>query len=155
MPLELLIEHTGLIFPNPSSMVGVNLPVRAAGFLMKKELDFFARALESPDRPFLAILGGAKVSDKIQLIENLLDKVNSMIIGGGMAFTFIKVMNNVEIGNSLFDQEGAKIVEKLVAKAKANNVTLYFPVDFITADKFDKNANVCAINLTADRCCNR
>ncbi len=65
-----------------------------------------------------------------------------MIIGGGMAFTFIKVLKNVEIGNSLFDQEGAKIVEKLVAKAKANNVVLHFPVDFITADKFDKDANV-------------
>jgi phosphoglycerate kinase len=84
----------------------------------------------------------AKISDKIQLIENLLDKVNTMIIGGGMAFTFIKVLKNVEIGNSLFDQEGAKIVEKLVAKAKANNVVLHFPVDFITADKFDKDANV-------------
>ncbi|KAI9143727.1 phosphoglycerate kinase [Paraphysoderma sedebokerense] len=124
-----------------SSMVGVNLPVRAAGFLMKKELDFFAKALEHPDRPFLAILGGAKVSDKIQLINNLLDKVNSMIIGGGMAFTFKKVLNNVKIGNSLFDAEGAKIVQEIVEKAKKNNVQLYFPVDYVTADKFDKNAN--------------
>ncbi|KAJ3220421.1 phosphoglycerate kinase [Clydaea vesicula] len=124
-----------------SSMVGVNLPVKAAGFLMKKELDFFAKALESPDRPFLAILGGAKVSDKIQLIDNLLDKVNSMIIGGGMAFTFIKVLNGVDIGSSLFDEEGSKIVQKLVEKAKSKDVKLYFPVDFITADKFDKNAN--------------
>lgn len=96
--------------------------------------------MESPDHPFLAILGGAKVSDKIQLIENLLDKVDSMIIGGGMAFTFIKVMNGVEIGDSLFDEDGAKIVEKLVEKAKANGVKLYFPVDFITADKFSKDA---------------
>lgn len=64
-----------------SSMVGVNLPVRCAGFLMKKELDYFAKVLESPEKPFLAILGGAKVSDKIQLIENLLDKVDAMIIG--------------------------------------------------------------------------
>lgn len=97
--------------------------------------------MESPDHPFLAILGGAKVSDKIQLIENLLDKVDSMIIGGGMAFTFIKVINNVDIGNSLFDEDGAKIVEKLVEKAKANGVKLYFPVDFVTADKFAKDAN--------------
>ena len=71
-----------------SSVVGVNLPQRASGFLMKKELDFFSKALESPERPFLAILGGAKISDKIQLIENMLDKVNMLIIGGGMAFTF-------------------------------------------------------------------
>ncbi|XP_003784715.1 phosphoglycerate kinase 1, partial [Otolemur garnettii] len=79
-----------------SSMVGVNLPEKAGGFLMKKELNYFAKALESPERPFLAILGGAKVADKIQLINNMLDKVNEMIIGGGMAFTFLKVLNNME-----------------------------------------------------------
>ncbi|KAJ3082041.1 phosphoglycerate kinase [Quaeritorhiza haematococci] len=124
-----------------SSMVGVNLPVRAAGFLMKKELDFFAKALESPERPFLAILGGAKVSDKIQLIENLLDKVDAMIIGGGMSFTFVKTLDNIEIGTSLFDEAGSKIVANLVEKAKAKNVKLYFPVDWVTADKFDKDAN--------------
>lgn len=67
---------------------------------MKKELNYFAKALESPERPFLAILGGAKVADKIQLISNMLDKVNEMIIGGGMAFTFLKVLNNMEIGTS-------------------------------------------------------
>jgi len=125
-----------------SSMVGVDLPMKAAGFLMKKELDFFSKALENPERPFLAILGGAKVSDKIQLINNLLDKVNSMIIGGGMAFTFKKVLENVKIGTSLYDEEGAKIVKDLVEKAKKNNVKLYFPVDFVTADKFAKDAKV-------------
>jgi phosphoglycerate kinase len=123
-----------------SSMVGVNL-TRVAGFLMKKELDYFAQALESPKHPFLAILGGAKVSDKIKLIENMLDKVDEMIIAGGMAYTFKKVLDNVEIGNSLFDEEGAKIVSRLAEKAKKNNVKLYFPVDYVTADKFDKNAN--------------
>ncbi|PPQ63176.1 hypothetical protein CVT24_005721 [Panaeolus cyanescens] len=123
-----------------SSMVGVKLPQRAAGFLMKKELEYFAKALESPERPFLAILGGAKVSDKIQLIDNMLDKVNSLIICGGMAFTFKKVLDKVSIGNSLFDAPGAEKVEGLVEKAKKNNVKLVFPVDYITADKFDKNA---------------
>ncbi|KFP86732.1 Phosphoglycerate kinase, partial [Acanthisitta chloris] len=123
-----------------SSMVGVNLPQKAAGFLMKKELDYFAKALESPERPFLAILGGAKVQDKIQLISNMLDKVNEMIIGGGMAFTFLKVLNNMEIGNSLFDEEGAKIVKDLMAKAEKNGVKITLPVDFITADKFDEHA---------------
>ncbi|KAH7340258.1 phosphoglycerate kinase [Rhizoctonia solani] len=123
-----------------SSMVGVKLPQRAAGFLMKKELEFFAKALESPERPFLAILGGAKVSDKIQLIENMLDKVNSLIICGGMAFTFKKTLNNVAIGKSLFDQAGSEKVAALLEKAKANNVKVVFPVDYITADKFDKNA---------------
>lgn len=124
-----------------SSMVGVKLPQRAAGFLVKKELEYFAKALENPDRPFLAILGGAKVSDKIQLIENMLDKVNSLIICGGMAFTFAKTLDNVSIGDSLFDQAGAEKVRALVEKAKKNNVKLVFPVDYITADKFDKNAN--------------
>ncbi|KAL0947244.1 hypothetical protein HGRIS_013365 [Hohenbuehelia grisea] len=123
-----------------SSMVGVKLPQRAAGFLVKKELEFFAKALESPDRPFLAILGGAKVSDKIQLIDNMLDKVNSLIICGGMAFTFKKTLDNVAIGNSLFDAPGSEKVAGLVEKAKKNNVKLVFPVDFITADKFDKDA---------------
>ncbi|CAH2314986.1 phosphoglycerate kinase 1 [Pelobates cultripes] len=124
-----------------SSMVGVNLPQRAAGFLMKKELDYFAKALENPERPFLAILGGAKVKDKIQLINNMLDQVNEMIIGGGMAFTFLKVLNNMEIGTSLYDDEGAKIVKDLMAKAEKNGVRITLPVDFTTADKFDENAN--------------
>ncbi|XP_044538915.1 phosphoglycerate kinase 1 [Gracilinanus agilis] len=123
-----------------SSMVGVNLPQKASGFLMKKELTYFAKALESPERPFLAILGGAKVADKIQLINNMLDKVNEMIIGGGMGFTFLKVLNNMEIGTSLFDEEGAKIVKDLMAKAEKNGVKITLPVDFVTADKFDENA---------------
>lgn len=124
-----------------SSMVGVNL-TRVSGFLMKKELDYFAKALEKVDRPFLAILGGAKVSDKIKLIENMLDKVDEMIIGGGMVYTFKKVVDGIEIGKSLFDEGGAKIVKDLVEKAKAKNVKLHFPVDHVTADKFDKNAKV-------------
>ncbi|XP_068918605.1 phosphoglycerate kinase 1 [Petaurus breviceps papuanus] len=123
-----------------SSMVGVNLPQKACGFLMKKELTYFAKALESPERPFLAILGGAKVADKIQLINNMLDKVNEMIIGGGMGFTFLKVLNNMEIGTSLFDEEGAKIVKDLMVKAEKNGVKITLPVDFVTADKFDENA---------------
>ncbi|KAJ3142526.1 phosphoglycerate kinase [Physocladia obscura] len=123
-----------------SSMVGINLPIRAAGFLMKKELEFFAKALESPERPFLAILGGAKVSDKIQLIENLLDKVNAAIICGGMAFTFLKACQGVEIGGSLFDKDGAAIAQSLLDKAKAKGVQIYLPVDFTTADKFAPDA---------------
>ncbi|KAH7927695.1 phosphoglycerate kinase [Leucogyrophana mollusca] len=123
-----------------SSMVGVKLPQRAAGLLMAKELEYFAKALEKPDRPFLAILGGAKVSDKIQLIENMLDKVNSLIICGGMAFTFAKILDNMTIGESLFDKAGSEKVASLVDKAKKNNVQLIFPVDYVTADKFDKDA---------------
>lgn len=123
-----------------STMVGIDLPVKAAGMLMKKELEFFGKALESPERPFLAILGGAKVSDKIQLINNLIDKVNALIIGGGMAFTFKKVLDNVAIGNSLYDEAGAAIVKDIMDKAKKNNVAIYLPCDYYIADKFDKDA---------------
>jgi len=130
-----------------SSMVGVTLPQRAAGFLLKKELDAFAQVLESPKRPLLAILGGAKVADKIQLINNLLDRANELIIGGGMAYTFLKVTNNMAIGKSIFDPEGAKIVPDLVAKAKTKGVQLHLPVDFIAADKFDPKANTQAASL--------
>lgn len=125
-----------------SSMVGVDLPVKAAGLLMKKELDYFSKALTEPARPFLSILGGAKVSDKIQLIESLLDKVDEMIIGGGMCYTFKKVVGGMEIGDSLFDEAGSKIVKDLVAKAEAKGVKLHFPVDFITADDFSPTAAV-------------
>ncbi|PFH45272.1 hypothetical protein AMATHDRAFT_71885 [Amanita thiersii Skay4041] len=124
-----------------SSMVGIKLPQRAAGFLMQKELEYFAKALEEPERPFLAILGGAKVTDKIQLIENMLDKVDTLIVCGGMAFTF-KKRDGVPIGNSLFDAAGAEKVDGLVEKAKKNNVKLVFPIDYITADKFSKDAKM-------------
>ncbi|KAI9653303.1 MAG: phosphoglycerate kinase [Bathelium mastoideum] len=125
-----------------SSMVGVDLPQKASGFLMKKELDYFAQALENPQRPFLAILGGAKVSDKIQLIENLLGKVNALIICGAMAFTFKKTLEGVRIGNSLFDEAGSKTVGALVDKAKQNGVQIVLPTDHVIADSFAKDAKV-------------
>lgn len=121
-------------------MVGVDLPQKASGFLVKKELEYFAKALESPERPFLAILGGAKVSDKLKLIDNLIPKVDKLIVCGGMAFTFKKTLEGVSIGDSLFDEEGSKNVADLVAKAKKHNVELILPVDYITADKFSKDA---------------
>jgi len=123
-----------------SSMVGIQLKERVGGFLMKKELDYFGKALENPSKPFLAILGGAKVSDKIKLIQNLLDKVDEMIIGGGMAYTFEKVLHGTKIGKSLFDEEGSKIVKDIVEKSKTKGVKLHFPVDWIIADKFAKDA---------------
>jgi phosphoglycerate kinase len=124
-----------------SSMVGVSLPQKAAGFLMEAELKAFAAVLDHPQRPLLAILGGAKIADKIPLIKNLLAKADEIIIGGGMAYTFKKVINGMAIGSSLFDPEGAKIVQELVDQAKARGVKLIFPVDYICADKFDANAN--------------
>jgi phosphoglycerate kinase len=123
-----------------SSMTGVQLPQRACGYLMKKELDAFGAVLDNPKRPLLAILGGAKVADKIQLISNLLDKADEIIIGGGMAYTFLKVRDNMAIGDSIFDPEGAKIVPELLAKAKAKGKTLHLPTDWITADKFAADA---------------
>jgi phosphoglycerate kinase len=124
-----------------SSMVGVNLPQKAAGFLMEAELKAFAAVIASPRRPLLAILGGAKIADKIPLIRNLIDKADEIIIGGGMAYTFKKVLNGMEIGESLFDPEGAKIVAELVEKAKARGVSIVLPVDYVCADKFDPNAS--------------
>ncbi|OAM87931.1 phosphoglycerate kinase [Termitidicoccus mucosus] len=127
-----------------SSMVGVNLPQKAAGFLMEAELKAFAKVLDNPQRPLLAILGGAKIADKIPLINNLIEKADAIIIGGGMAFTFKKVLNNMEIGNSLFDAEGAKLVPELAAKAKAKGVKLVLPVDYIcgSPSPFDKDVKI-------------
>ncbi|MBL9200266.1 MAG: phosphoglycerate kinase [Opitutaceae bacterium] len=124
-----------------SSMVGVNLPVKAAGFLMEAELKAFDKVLNAPERPLLAILGGAKIADKIPLITNLLEKANKIIIGGGMAYTFHKVNRGMKIGSSLFDKAGAEIVAELEAKAKARGVELIFPVDFVCGDKFGPDAN--------------
>jgi len=123
-----------------SSVVGVDLPEKVAGFLMQKELDAFAAVIENPRRPLLAILGGAKVADKIPLIRNLLDQADEIIVGGGMAYTFLKVLNAMPIGDSLFDPEGAKIVTELMEKAKEKGVKIHLPVDFICADKFDPEA---------------
>ncbi|HEY5227983.1 MAG TPA: phosphoglycerate kinase, partial [Opitutaceae bacterium] len=124
-----------------SSMVGVSLPQKAAGFLMEAELKAFAAVIASPRRPLLAILGGAKIADKIPLIRNLIDKADEIIIGGGMAYTFKKVLNGMEIGESLFDPEGAKIVAELTEKARARGVSIVLPVDYVCADKFDPNAS--------------
>jgi phosphoglycerate kinase len=109
---------------------------------MEKELNAFAAVLEHPQRPLLAILGGAKIADKIPLITNLIEKADAIIIGGGMAYTFKKVIDGMEIGDSLFDPEGAKIVADLVAKAEERKVKLIFPVDFVCGDAFSPDANM-------------
>ncbi len=127
-----------------SSVVGVDLPIKAAGFLMEKELTAFDKVLDNPARPLLAILGGAKIADKIPLINNLLDKADEIIIGGGMAFTFKKVLEGMEIGNSLFDAKGAEIAKELFDKAAAKGVKIHLPVDFVLADKFAPDAKTSA-----------
>jgi len=125
-----------------SSMMGEGYEVKCAGFLVAKELEAFSKVLNEPARPVLAILGGAKVSDKIQLIMNLLDKVNMMIIGGGMAYTFLKINDNMAIGSSLYDEEGAKIVPDIMKKAAEKNVKIVLPVDFVCSSKFGEDGEI-------------
>ncbi|MFB3897665.1 MAG: phosphoglycerate kinase [bacterium] len=112
-----------------------------AGFLMKKEIDFLGKALENPTRPFLAILGGAKVSSKIGVIKNLLNKVDCLIIGGGMAYTFLKARGQ-EIGKSLVEEEQVQLAKEILAKALEKGVPLLLPIDHIVADAISDTANV-------------
>ncbi|HLP52358.1 MAG TPA: phosphoglycerate kinase [Chitinophagales bacterium] len=115
------------------------------GYLMANEVASAKKVLESGDKPFTAILGGAKVSDKILIIENLLDKANNIIIGGGMAYTFFKAQGGT-IGSSLCEDDKLDLALELIAKAKAKGVNLLLPVDSILADKFDANANTSTAN---------
>ncbi|NPA27834.1 MAG: phosphoglycerate kinase [Epsilonproteobacteria bacterium] len=114
---------------------------KAAGFLMAKEINFFSKILKEPTRPFVAIVGGSKVSGKLQALDKLLDSVDKLIIGGGMAFTFFKQMG-YEVGNSIVEDELMEEAQKVMDKAKRNGVKLYLPVDLVVADKFDINATV-------------
>ncbi len=111
----------------------------AAGFLVAKEMQYFTKVLNNPDRPLTAILGGAKVSDKITVIENLLNLVNTLIIGGGMAYTFMKAQGQ-EIGNSLLDAAGLETARTVMAKAKEKGVELLLPIDTVVADEFSNDA---------------
>ena len=115
--------------------VAAYLPA-VAGFLIGKELDFLGNAVDTPVRPFLAILGGAKVKDKIGVIDNLLDKVDTLIIGGGMAYTFMKAQGG-SIGDSLVDETRFEDALRFIEKAKKNNVKLLLPVDTVIADAFE------------------
>lgn len=118
-----------------------------SGFLIQKELDFIGGALEDPKRPFVAILGGSKVSDKIGVINNLLEKVDTLIIGGGMAFTFLKAQG-YEIGTSLLEEDKVELAKELIRKAEGRGVKLLLPVDVVAAPKFAADAP--ATNVKAD-----
>jgi phosphoglycerate kinase len=113
---------------------------KCAGYVMAAELDNAKKVMDKAARPFTAIMGGAKISDKILIIENLLDKVNNLIIGGGMAYTFFKALGG-NIGNSLVEADKLELAQELIRKAKAKGVDLLLPIDSIVADKFDKDAN--------------
>jgi len=119
-----------------SSITGIALEKRAAGYLMKKELDFLGDAVNKPRRPFVAIIGGAKVSGKIDVIEALLPKVDTLVVGGGMAFTFYKAQGK-EIGGSLVEQDRVEMARALLAKAGGK---LVLPVDTVVTDAFDFDA---------------
>jgi len=123
-----------------ASNVGVSaLLPSALGFLVKKEIDVMGKAMEAPERPFVAILGGAKVSDKIGVIENLLDKVDTLIIGGGMAYTFF-VAKGWTVGNSLLEADKVELAKSLLEKAEAKGVKLLLPVDNVVATGFSNDA---------------
>ncbi len=121
---------------------------KCAGFVMAAELDNAKKVLGNAAKPFTAIMGGAKISDKILIIEKLLDKVNHLIIGGGMAYTFFKALGG-SIGNSLVEEDKLDLAKELIQKAKAKGVELHLPIDSIVADKFDANANTKISNNNA------
>ncbi|MGE5577857.1 MAG: phosphoglycerate kinase [Syntrophothermus sp.] len=111
----------------------------AAGFLMQKEIETMGKALQNPERPFVAVLGGKKVADKIGVIENLLGKVNVLIIGGAMAYTFLKA-RGYEIGNSILDEENVDFARRMIDEAPKKGVKLLLPIDVVVADEFKEDA---------------
>jgi phosphoglycerate kinase len=122
------------------------------GFLIQKEIDIMGKALEDPDRPFVAILGGAKVADKLKVIDNLLNKVDTLIIGGGMAYTFLAAQGN-NIGLSLFDSEKVEYCKNMLALAKEKGVNLLLPVDTVVSSAFPEpiDAEISVTTVAADQ----
>ena len=118
-----------------------------SGFLMEKEINFLGTTLENPERPFIAILGGKKVSDKIGVIDNLLEKVDCLIIGGGMTYTFVKAMG-YNIGNSVCEDDKVELAKGLIEKAKVKNVKLLLPVDTKIGKEFDNNTETKTVKIT-------
>lgn len=124
-----------------SSTAGIAQHIPAvSGLLLEKELDILGKALSEPDRPFTAIIGGAKVKDKIGVIDHLLDKVDNLIIGGGLSYTFTKAQGH-EIGNSLLEEDKIDLAKSFIEKAKDKGVNLYLPIDVVVADAFSNEAN--------------
>ena len=124
------------------SNVGVTeyVDTAAVGYLMQKEIDFLGNAVNNPERPFVAILGGSKVSSKISVIENLLEKVDTLIIGGGMAYTFAKALGG-SVGNSLLEEDYCEYALNMLKKAEEKGVKLLLPIDNVIADDFSNDAN--------------
>jgi phosphoglycerate kinase len=130
-----------------ASVAGVTqfMEQSASGFLLEKEIKYLSESVNNPDRPFVAILGGAKVSDKIGVIENLLNKVDTIIIGGGMTYTFYKALG-LPIGNSLLEEDKIELAKELIQKAKKAGVKLMLPMDSVVAKEFDNDAEHKVVN---------
>lgn len=130
-----------------ASVAGVTqfMEQSASGFLLEKEIKYLSESVNNPDRPFVAILGGAKVSDKIGVIENLLNKVDTIIIGGGMTYTFYKALG-LPIGNSLLEEDKIELAKELIQKAKTAGVKLMLPMDSVVAKEFDNDAEHKVVN---------
>ncbi|MYL40154.1 phosphoglycerate kinase [Virgibacillus salexigens] len=125
--------------------VAEKLPA-AAGFLMEKEIEVLGKALENPERPFTAIIGGAKVKDKINVIDHLLDKIDNLIIGGGLAYTFVKAQG-YEVGKSLLEEDKIELAKEFMKKAEDKGVNFILPVDVIVADDFSETANTKEVGI--------
>ena len=124
--------------------------VKAAGLLLQRELDYLSRVLMNPEKPFVAVLGGAKVSDKIGVIENLLPKIDALLVGGGMAYTFLKA-NGVAIGRSLIERDKISVAKELMTQAITHGVEVLLPIDHLTGDEKKQNPSTSEINIPEGR----
>lgn len=128
----------------------VHFTEKAAGLLLQKELDYLSRVLSTPETPFVMILGGAKVSDKIGVIRNLLSKVNTLLIGGGMAYTFLKA-RGIDVGKSLVENDRIALAGDIMKEAAGHGVSLFLPVDHVTGDGDEKNPAIAPAQISSDR----
>ena len=124
--------------------------VKAAGLLLERELEYLSRVLMAPEKPFIAILGGAKVSDKIGVIKNLLPKLDALLVGGGMAYTFLRA-NGVNIGQSLIEKDKIAVAKELMADAITNGVKILLPTDHLTGDQNKENSSINDVNIPEGR----
>ena len=124
--------------------------IKAAGLLLQRELDYLSRVLTGPEKPFIAILGGAKVSDKIGVIKNLLPKLDALLVGGGMAYTFLKA-NGINIGRSLIEQDKISVAKELMTDAVKHGVKVLLPTDHLTGDEHKENSSTSDVNIPEGR----
>src|SRR5918992_3779176 len=124
--------------------------LKAAGLLLQRELDYLSRVLIGPEKPFIAILGGAKVSDKIGVIKNLLPKLDALLVGGGMAYTFLKA-DGINIGRSLVEKDKLSVAKEIMSDAMAHRVTVLLPTDHLTGDENKENSSISDVNIPEGR----